>query len=351
MNLPFSPSPRHRPLAASRSAARKSRGHPRRLRPLPDADGGASARSPTCSAIPSATPTSAKPTFTPVGRWTPGSWATGSPGPDDAYKYAQGQPIKHPMGYDIKIETPLDFMGVTDHSEYVGVTKAGQHSRILREQAARGEAPDHERPEQQGRAKPGLLVSAQAQLRRAGEGVHGPEDHGDGVGGKRQDRRREQSSRQVHGLPLVRVDLDARQSQPAPQCFLPGCDKVPDCAVQLARLQADPTELWKWMDTQRKAGNELLAISHNANVSDGWMYPIDIDNTTGRPIDAAWAELAHAQRAADRDQAGQGTIGNASVVVAERRVRRLRDVSRPSSASRPTWAGSITSRAALPARR
>ena len=31
--------------------------------------------------------------------------------------------IKHPMGFDIKIDTPLDFMGVTDHSEYVGVTK------------------------------------------------------------------------------------------------------------------------------------------------------------------------------------------------------------------------------------
>ncbi len=42
------------------------------------------------------------------------------------------------------------------------------------------------------------------------------------------------------------------------------------------------------MDAQRKAGNELLAISHNANLSDGWMYPVDLDSF-GRPIDAAWA--------------------------------------------------------------
>jgi hypothetical protein len=49
-----------------------------------------------------------------------------------------------------------------------------------------------------------------------------------------------------------------------------------------------PEDLWKWMDSQRKAGNELLAISHNANLSDGWMYPVDLDSY-GRPIDAAWA--------------------------------------------------------------
>ncbi len=40
--------------------------------------------------------------------------------PADAYRYAKGETIQHPMGYDIKIETPLDWMGVTDHSEYVG---------------------------------------------------------------------------------------------------------------------------------------------------------------------------------------------------------------------------------------
>jgi Protein of unknown function (DUF3604) len=44
-------------------------------------------------------------------------------GPADSYKYFKGETIKHPLGYDIKIETPLDFAGVTDHSEYVGTVR------------------------------------------------------------------------------------------------------------------------------------------------------------------------------------------------------------------------------------
>src|SRR5262245_55066991 len=41
--------------------------------------------------------------------------------PADAYKYFQGQPVKHPLGFDVEIDTPLDWAGVTDHSEYAGV--------------------------------------------------------------------------------------------------------------------------------------------------------------------------------------------------------------------------------------
>src|SRR5271169_4686480 len=57
--------------------------------------------------------------------WSVDAWLFGNhlTGPNEAYKYAQGVTIKHPLGYDIKIETPLDWMGVTDHSEYVGVTR------------------------------------------------------------------------------------------------------------------------------------------------------------------------------------------------------------------------------------
>src|SRR5436309_13544384 len=41
--------------------------------------------------------------------------------PGDAYKYFKGEPIKHPLGYEVKIDTPLDWAGVTDHSVYAGV--------------------------------------------------------------------------------------------------------------------------------------------------------------------------------------------------------------------------------------
>src|SRR5678816_3870749 len=41
--------------------------------------------------------------------------------PEDAYKYSMGLPVKHPAGFEVKLKgRPLDFQGVTDHSEYAG---------------------------------------------------------------------------------------------------------------------------------------------------------------------------------------------------------------------------------------
>lgn len=55
--------------------------------------------------------------------WSLDAFALGNmlTNPDDAYKYFKGEPIKHPMGFEVKIDTPLDWAGVTDHSEYAGV--------------------------------------------------------------------------------------------------------------------------------------------------------------------------------------------------------------------------------------
>ncbi|MCY3751828.1 MAG: DUF3604 domain-containing protein, partial [Gammaproteobacteria bacterium] len=38
--------------------------------------------------------------------------------PDTAYRFAKGEPVVHPYHGDrVKIQTPLDFLAVTDHAE------------------------------------------------------------------------------------------------------------------------------------------------------------------------------------------------------------------------------------------
>ncbi len=44
--------------------------------------------------------------------------------PSDAYRYAKGEGIKHPMGYEMKLREPLDFYSVTDHGFYMGMIQA-----------------------------------------------------------------------------------------------------------------------------------------------------------------------------------------------------------------------------------
>ncbi len=206
-------------------------------------------------------------------------------GPADAYKYAKGEPIKHPLGYDIKIETPLDWMGVTDHSEYVGTVRLAN--------------------------EPGSFMSKLPIAQKLV--VHGPADI--------QRIYLWLGTAMVEGKPVKELLVPEiagtvwkENNQAADQANQPGkftafcsyewtstpdfrnlhrnvffkdCAKVPKMPFSSID-SAHPEDLWKWMDGQRKAGNELLAISHNANLSDGHMYPIDVDSF-GRPIDAAWA--------------------------------------------------------------
>ncbi|GIR82889.1 MAG: hypothetical protein CM15mP84_06370 [Cellvibrionales bacterium] len=44
--------------------------------------------------------------------------------PDTAYRYAKGMPVVHP-GHQARVQigTPLDFLVVSDHAEYLGSSK------------------------------------------------------------------------------------------------------------------------------------------------------------------------------------------------------------------------------------
>ena len=227
--------------------------------------------------------------------WSVDAWVLGNrtTGPSDALKYAQGETIEHPMGYNIKIDTPLDFMGVTDHSEYVGVTREAntKGSYVSTLPAAQSMImTDPNSKEQQDRVFSYLLTL------NSGAPVKALMDPKiTSTVWKENVRIADEQNKPGKFTAFCSYEWT---SMPGNRnlhrnVFFRACDKVPD--YPFSSLDSPlPTDLWKWMNAQRKAGNELLAISHNANVSDGWMYPVDVDNTTGRPIDAAWA--------ADRDR-------------------------------------------------
>ena len=125
----------------------------------------------------------------------PGSWATASPGPDDALKYAQGQTIKHPLGYDIKIDTPMDFMGVTDHSEYVGVTKEANTPGSALSKLPAAQPLILKDPNNQADIQKVFTYLVNMLSRTSGESSDEPRGGGLDLERKRQDRRRKQPSR------------------------------------------------------------------------------------------------------------------------------------------------------------
>src|SRR5262245_31033944 len=222
--------------------------------------------------------------------WSVDAWVMGNrlTGPADAYKYAKGETIKHPMGFDIKIDTPLDFIGVTDHSEYVGVTREanipGSYvSKLPEAQPMIMKDPNSQ--EEQNRVFSYLLKLAGSPPVKA---FMDPKVTS--TVWKENVKIADEANQPGKFTAFCSYEWTSMPDQRNlhRNIFFRACDKVPDYPFS-ALDSKRPTELWNWMDAQRKSGNELLAISHNANVSDGWMYPVDVDQTTGRPIDAAWA--------------------------------------------------------------
>ncbi len=222
--------------------------------------------------------------------WSVDAWVMGNrlTGPADAYKYAKGEAIKHPMGFDIKIDTPLDFMGVTDHSEYVGVTREanipGSYvSKLPEAQPMIMKDPNSQ--EEQNRVFSYLLsLASKPPVKAFMDPKITSTVWKDNV------KIADEANQPGKFTAFCSYEWTSMPGQRNlhRNIFFRACEKVPPYPFSALDSQR-PTDLWTWMDGQRKAGNELLAISHNANVSDGWMYPVDVDQTTGRPIDAAWA--------------------------------------------------------------
>jgi len=221
--------------------------------------------------------------------WSLDAFAMGNTltNPGDAYKYFKGEPIKHPLGYDVKIDTPLDWAGVTDHSEYAGVVNLANEpgsavSKLPAAQPLILKAKTKEEMERVALYAINTLASGPPV-----KALMAPEIAG--TVWKKNIALADQANEPGKFTAFCSYEWTSMPNNMNlhRNIFFKECKKVP--AAPFSALDSPyPDELWSWMDGQRKAGNELLAISHNANLSDGRMFPTEVD-TKGRPIDAAYA--------------------------------------------------------------
>ncbi|WP_296597219.1 DUF3604 domain-containing protein [Phenylobacterium sp.] len=206
--------------------------------------------------------------------------------PEDAYNFAQGGALAHPAGGVYRLDRPLDFLAVTDHSEFMGVMiRMRDPSSPLSKLAIAKAALDRD-PKVSGAA-----FRAVANAFRTGD-LAVFEDQAD-------------TARKVAADTWGRVvEIANRQNKPGKFTALIGYEwtsseegknlhrnvifrgdnaPLPFTAVDSRR----PEDLWKYLDATRQAGQPVLAIPHNSNLSDGAMFAKT--DSDGKPIDAAYA--------------------------------------------------------------
>lgn len=206
--------------------------------------------------------------------------------PDEAYEFAKGGKIKHPMGYDMQLNSgPLDFLAVADHAEYLGVIEAmmtpgTEYSKV-------SYANEMNPSDRLGIFKAfGYFVESLL----TGEII--PELSS--MDAPRSAWQETIDSAERHNNPGTFTTFIAYEFTSLPDVrnlhrnVIFADNNVP--ALPYSALDSqNPEDLWRWLDRQRAEGNDALAIPHNANGSDGTMFERTMWN--GKPIDANYAKL------------------------------------------------------------
>lgn len=213
--------------------------------------------------------------------------------PDDVYRFAKGESVKHPSGYDIKIwGEPLDFVAATDHGAYMGVLPAMNTEGTKLSELEIAKEMFSTDPEKIVQAF-GLIGGSV----RSGVPIEGAFDEAlisrTWQGAIDAANRHYAPGELTTFAAYEYTSVTTRSSDP--DNFTGGNlhrnvvfrDSAPDRLFSTLH-STNPEDLWDWMDGQRADGNEVMAIPHNSNVSDGRMF--DSVTYDGSPLTKAHSE-------------------------------------------------------------
>jgi hypothetical protein len=219
---------------------------------------------------------------------------------EDAYRFARGEELTASGGERVKLSRPLDFLVISDHSDNMGffpalfagkpemladptgrrwydLVQAGGEQGVqaaleIIDSFSRGTFP----PALQFLPGSDGFRSTWDQIIAAAEKYNEPGRFSAFIG-------YEWTSQVPPGNNLHRVviyrDGGDRAAQTLPFTTYPPLGST------------TPEDLWKHLQAyEDKTGGRVLAIAHNGNLSNGWMFPTEANPATGQPLSAEYAQ-------------------------------------------------------------
>ena len=213
-------------------------------------------------------------------------------GPEEAYRFAQGEKVTAHNGMQAQLKRPLDFIVVADHAEAMGVfhslntsdphLKAIPAGKVLFERL-------HAKRVNDSSYDLGLDLDNELWSKDIEDpGYQYTQTVWDRVAKIADDNNQpgkfttfigfEWSSSGQRGKNLHRVVI-----------FEGDAEKATQVTPITRNMTSDPEELWSYMaDYQQKTDSDILAIPHNSNVSNGEMF--SLQDFSGASISAGYAK-------------------------------------------------------------
>jgi hypothetical protein len=209
--------------------------------------------------------------------------------PENSYQYAMGEEQDY-MGGKIKRNAPLDFLAVTDHAEYLGVIQAltdpnglftkTPYYKQFTDTSAQAVANNYHELGSQLFAnkpnpdfvKPELQQTYWKKIIDAANKYNHPGKFTALVG---------------YEWTSAPLRAGGKGGQNLHRCVIFRGDKVP--AVPFSAFDSpDPENLWTYLENARRTGDDVIAIPHNGNASNGLMF--DTKTLSGKPLSKEYAE-------------------------------------------------------------
>jgi hypothetical protein len=208
--------------------------------------------------------------------------------PDDLFEVAKGGEVVMDNGQRFEEKRPLDWISITDHAEYLGISeqiRASSPALLANPQGKRWYEMSKESPQKGVEA----AIEAVVSIKDGKPVFNSAEIAGDAWA-------HAMAAAERWNQPGVFTTLHGFEWTSAPGAknlhrtviFRDGAERVKQILPFSAFDSPDPAELWKYMDRYAETtGGQVLAIPHNGNLSMGAMY--SAETFDGKPMDQAYA--------------------------------------------------------------